>query len=74
MDEDPLHARSAQAHTIILPDDLMTVDETKRYLELLQHMTITQADIETLLNRARTNRTERTISSNKRIAYIYRFI
>ena len=29
----------AQARTIILPDDLMTADETKRYLELLQHMT-----------------------------------
>lgn len=35
----------AQARTIILPDDLMTEDETKRYLELLQHMTITQADL-----------------------------
>jgi hypothetical protein len=28
----------AQARTITLPDDLMTEDETKCYLELLQHM------------------------------------
>jgi hypothetical protein len=28
----------AQACTIIVPDDLMTEDETTRYLELLQHI------------------------------------
>ena len=43
----------AQARTIILPDDLMTEDETTRYLELLQHMTITHAETVTVKRRAR---------------------
>jgi hypothetical protein len=36
----------AHARTIILPYDLMTQDETTRYLELLQHMTIRRSATE----------------------------